>query len=180
MPQSWLPATNRTDLRENGIQRENGEVAVDAPAGILTVDTGRTAGGFAPAGKCIETRAATIEIRDTCATVRLSSLDEEPIARSKRLLISHLTGLQNTGTRYGDPNRQLLLDWGRLPHLVRAGRAALKLRIEGAGRAKVYSLAVNDKRTGEVPIRAVDGGVSVPLSASAGGKARMLCEIEVR
>lgn len=176
----WLSATNRTDLKKNRVQSENGEVTIDASASILTVDTARTAGGFAPAGKRIETGAATIEILDTYATVWVSSLDGEPITRSKRLLISHLTDLQNTGTRYGDRNRQLLLDWGQLPHLVHVGRATVKLRLEHAERAKVYSLAVNGKRTGEVQASDVDGALSVPLSVSADGKARMLYEIEVR
>ena len=176
----WLPAANRTDLNRNRIQSESGEVTIDAPASTLTVDTICTAGGFAPAGKRIEARAATIDILDTYATVWVSSLDGEPITRSKRLLITHLTDLQNTGTRYGDPNRQLLLDWGRLPHLARAGRATVALRIEHAERAKVYSLAVNGKRTGEVQTSVAEGVMSVPLSVSADGKARMLYEIEVQ
>ncbi|NLX97831.1 MAG: hypothetical protein GXY83_16835, partial [Rhodopirellula sp.] len=176
----WLPAANRTDLHKNCIQSENGEVTIDAPASTLTVDTACTAGGFAPAGKRIETRAATIDILDTYATVWVSSLDGEPITRSKRLLITHLTDLQNTGTRYGGPNRQLLLEWGRLPHLVRAGRAGLTLQLEHAERAKVHSLAVNGKRTGEVQTSVAEGVVFVPLSVSTNGKARLLYEIEVQ
>ena len=175
----WLPPTNRTDLKKNCVQSENGEVTIDAPASILTLDTECTAGGFAPAGKRIETRVATIEILDTYATVWVSSLDGEPITRSKRLLITHLTDLQNTGTRYADHSRQTLLAWGQLPHLVRAGRADVTLRLEHGKRAKVYSLAVNGKRTGEVQTSATDGVLSVPLSVSADGKARMLYEIEV-
>jgi len=176
----WLPAGNRTDLKKNRIQSETGEVTVDAPEGILTLNTARTAGGFAPAGKRIETHAAGIEVLDTCATVWVSSLDGEPIARSKRLLVTHLTDLQNTGTRYADASRQLLLAWGQLPHLVRAGRATVTLRLQNAERAKVYSLAVNGKRTGELQAKVADGALCVPLSVSADGKARMLYEIEVR
>lgn len=176
----WLPATNRTDLEKNRIQSETAEVTIDAPASTLTVDTACTAGGFAPAGGQIQTRAATIEVLDTDATVWVSSLDGQPIVRSKRLLVTHLTDLQNTGISYGDENRQLLLDWGGLPHLVHAGRATVKLRLEDAERAKVHSLAVNGKRIGEVPVTAADGTLSVPLSVSAGGKARMLYEIEVQ
>ncbi|MBN2290783.1 MAG: hypothetical protein JXM70_00065 [Pirellulales bacterium] len=176
----WLPSTNRTDLKKNCVQSENGEVTIDAPASTLTVDTARTAGGCAPAGRCIETRAATIDILDTYATVWVSSLDGKPITRSKRLLISHLTDLQNMGTSYGDRKRQLLLDWGQLPHLVHAGRATVTLRLEQAQRAKVYSLAVNGKRTSEVWASTVDSALYVPLSVSADGKARMLYEIEVQ
>lgn len=175
----WLPATNRTDFNKNRVQSENGEVTIDAPESVFTVDTARTAGGFAPAGKRIETRAATIEVLDADATVWVSSLDGEPIANSRRLLITHLTDLQNTGTRYGDRNRRLLLAWGQLPHLVRAGRAAVTLRIGNTARARVHALAVSGKRVGEVPTSAGDGALSVPLSVSADGKARMLYEVEI-
>ncbi len=175
----WLPASNRTDVKQRRIQSETGEVTVDAPEGILTLDTARTAGGFAPPGKSIKTRAATIDVLDTHATVWISSLDGQQITHSKRLLITHLTDLQNTGTRYADTNRQELLAWGQLPHLVRAGRASVLLRLQHADNAKVYSLAVNGKRTGEVQANAVNGGLSVPLSVSADGKARMLYEVEI-
>ncbi len=107
-------------------------------------------------------------------------LDGAPITRSQRLLITHLTDLQNTGTRYGDRNRQLRLDGGRLLHLARAGRATVALRIEHAEQTKVYSLAVNGKRTGAVQTSVVEGARSVPPQVSADGKARVLYEIEVR
>ncbi|MCY2994710.1 MAG: hypothetical protein NTY19_43645 [Planctomycetota bacterium] len=93
---------------------------------------------------------------------------------------THLTDLQNTGTRYADRSRQQLLAWGQLPHLVRAGRATVTLRLQHAEGARVYSLAVSGKRTGELQANAVNGALSVPLSVSAAGQARMLYEIEVR
>ncbi len=164
-------------IPKNCIQSESDEVTIDVPASTLTLDRICTAGGFAFAGKRIEIRDATIEILDTDATAWVSSLDGEPITRSKRLLITHLTDLQNTGTRYGDPNRQLLLDWGQLLHLVRVG---LTLQLEHAEMAKVYSLAVNGKQTGEVQASVAEGAVSVLLSVSANGKARMRYEIEVQ
>lgn len=176
----WLPAGNRTDLAKNLLQSENGGVTIDAPGNILTLDTPQTAGGFAPAGRRIETRAAQIEILDTDATVWVSSLDGKPIASSQRLLITHLTDLQNTDIRYGDRARQVLLAWGKLPHLVRAGRATITLQLKNAGRAKVYSLATSGKRLGEVTAsRKGADTLSIPLSVAAAGKARMLYEVEV-
>ena len=155
-------------------------MTIDAEANILTLDTARTVGGFAPAGKRIETRAATIEIADTDATVWVSSLDGKPITTSQRLLITHLTDLQNSGARYGDRNRQILLSWGKLPHLVRAGRAQVTLQMKNAGRAKVHALATSGKRLGEVAAAVgKDGTLSIPLSVNADGKARMLYEVEM-
>jgi hypothetical protein len=176
----WLPTSNRTDFKKNTFQSESGEVTIDPAENILRLDTVRTAGGFAPAGKRIETRAATIEIVETDATVWVSSLDSKPITVSQHLLITHLTDLQNSGTRYGDRNRQILQSWGQLPHLVRAGRATVTLRLKNAASAKVHALAVNGRRLAEVATNAKEGGaISIPLSVAADGKARMLYEVEV-
>jgi len=176
---AWLPAGNRSDFRQNRFQSADGAVAIDAAAKVLSLDTTRTAGGFAAAGGRIATRAVTIDVMDADATVWVSSLDSQPIVSSRRLLVSHLTDLQNSGTRYGDRQRQLLVDWGRLPHLVRAGRANLMLRLDHPEQVKVYGLAVNGRRVGELPATAVGGALSVPLSVSAAGKARMLYEVTI-
>lgn len=176
---NWLPAANRADFEKYRFESPGRELTVDAAEHTLTVDTPRTAGGFAPAGKRIQTRAATIEIHDADATLWISSLDGEPIADSRRLLITHLTDLQNTGTRFADHRRQVLLAWGQLPHLVRAGRAQVTLRIKNAQRATVHALAVNGKRAGEIGADAAGDALSIPLSVAAGGKARMLYEVEI-
>ncbi|MCX6903429.1 MAG: hypothetical protein NTW03_08120 [Verrucomicrobia bacterium] len=118
---------------------------------------------------------------DTDATVWVSSLDGKTIATSQQLLVTHLTDLQNSETRYGDRTRQVLPDWGRLPHLVRAGRAVVVLRLANARQAKVFALAVTGKRLGQVAAKiSGDGRLSIPLSVSADGQARMLYEVEIR
>lgn len=175
----WLPADNVTDLRMGRFQSETGELTVDAPADVLTLDTPRTSGGYAPAGKKIETKAVTISIKDTDATVWVSSLDDAPIAGSRRLLVTHLTDLQNAGARYADKGRRTLLEWGGLPHLVRKGRATVTIRMKEAAKARVWGLATGGKRLEQIPARVVEGALVVPLDVDRGGKARMLYEIEV-
>ncbi|WP_442508517.1 hypothetical protein SH528x_000042 [Novipirellula sp. SH528] len=176
----WLDADNATNVAARCFQSDTGEVTIDAPSNTLVLDTARTAGGFAPAGAMIETENATIQILDTDATVWVSSLDENPIVSSKRLLVTHLTDLQNTDARYADSSRRVLLDWGRLPHLVAAGRATMTLRVTGAKDAAVYSLQSDGTRTGtlETTITAA-GELVIPLSVVDNGKARMLYEVVV-
>ncbi|NLC59574.1 MAG: hypothetical protein GX774_22270 [Armatimonadetes bacterium] len=174
----WLKPDNPTDLATH-FQSETGELTVNGPADVLVLDTERTAGGYAPAGKRIEARAVTVAVEETDATVWVSSLDDAPIPRSRRLLITHLTDLQNTGVRYADKARRVLLEWGRLPHLVRAGRTTVRLRLRDAGRARVWSLSTGGRRTGTVPARVEDGSLVIPLQVDADGKARMLYEVTV-
>ena len=51
---------------------------------------------------------------------------------------------------------KVLLDWGRLPHLMRVGVADVSLDVEG-GSFKAYVLDADGTRRGEVPLRIVDG-----------------------
>lgn len=175
----WVRTDNPTDLKKNIYQSDNGQYTINAPENIMRLDTPRTAGGFAPAGKTIQTRVATIEIHDTEATVWISSVDGRPLYTSRRMIITHLTDLQNTETKYADRSRQVLQAWGKLPHLVRAGRATITLRTPQADRLKVYALSTSGKRLGEVPARAAGRALTIPLSIAAGGTARMLYEVEV-
>lgn len=175
----WLGAENQTDLGKNRFQSHNREVMIDAPENILVLDTARTAGGFAPAGKQINAKSATIEIHETDATVWISSLDSLPIIDSRRLLITHLTDLQNTGASYGDRGRKVLLAWGELPHLVQAGRATVSLRLDHAPRARVFGLSTSGKRSGPIETTVDSGTLVIPLSVDNHGQARMLYEVEV-
>jgi len=175
----WLTANNVTDPDVERFQSETGELTVDGPADTLTLDTLRTAGGYARAGQRIETQAATITIADADATVWVSSLEDASIAASRRLLITHLTDLQNSGAQYGERARQTLYAWGKLPHLVHAGRAEVTLRLLHPERAHVWGLAVNGRRLAPIATRVSDHALVIPLDVNADGKARMLYEVVV-
>ena len=92
------------------------------------------------------------------ATVWVSSLDGEPIARSSHLLLTHLTDVQNSGIRYADEALTILLDWGKLPHLMRRGAARIELALDAKeGVAwRVFRLSPSGKRLGEVPCACED------------------------
>lgn len=175
----WLNAQNTIDVKTNRFQSETGELTIDAPDDRLTIDTDRTAGGYAAAGEKIQTKAVTVQVQDTDATVWVSSVDGQPISTSKRMVITHLTDLQNTGIRYGDRARRVLLDWGGLPHLVRKGRATVTIHVANPEKARVWGLEINGKRTASVPARVENGALVIPLTVDAAGKARMLYEVEV-
>lgn len=175
----WLKEDNPTNPARLLFQSETGELTVDGPNDTLVLATPRTAGGYAPAGRRFEAGAVTVEIADTGATVWVSSLDGRPIAESSRLLITHLTDLQNTGARYGDRARRVLLGWGGLPYLARRGRATLTIRRKDAARARVWGLETSGKRRGEVNAHVANGALVVPLDVDDGGSARMLYEVSV-
>jgi hypothetical protein len=162
---------------------ETGEVTIDGPNDRLVLDTPRTAGGYAPAGQTLEASKAgvRIAIEGSDATVWVSALDDQPIRRSRRLLVTHLTDLQNTGIQYAEAARQTLLDWGRLPHLVRAGKAEIVLPLASPAQYRVYALAPSGKRLAEVPAKA--DADTLRFTADVAGApeagARMIYEVSV-
>ena len=172
-----LAASNPTDPGKNVFQCETGEITIDGPRDRLTLDTPRTAGGFAPAGDSIRTaHGVQIAVQDTDATVWVSSLDDQPIPASRRLLVTHLTDLQNTDIRYAERARQTLLDWGKLPHLVRAGKAEVRVQLRDPGAYRVWALSTSGKRLAEVPCRTTAGELTFTADvASLGDHGAVLC-----
>ena len=175
--QGRLSAANRTDLGRTLLQSESGELTIDGQRDVLTIDTPRTAGGFANPGETVTGADMKAKVMDAPATVWVSSVDGQPIRRSRRLLVTHLTDLQNQGVRYADSARRVLLEWGGLPHLVRAGRAELSVRVADPSKARVWELAQSGKRLAVVPHTVRGEYVVVALNTVAGGKGRKLYEI---
>ena len=175
----WLEE-NETNLDENTLKSETGEILINAPQDMLVLNTPRTAGGYAPEGRTIQTDAARITMNKTYGTVWVSSVDGQPIKTSKRLIITHLTDLQNSEARFGEQARQTLNAWGKLPHLVQDGQATIHLELEQAENAKVFELTTGGRRLGTIPAKATVGNLEIELSVrNEDGKARMIYEVAV-
>ncbi|HEX2950122.1 MAG TPA: hypothetical protein VHV83_11265 [Armatimonadota bacterium] len=173
----WLTAANRTDPTRGIWQSETNEVTVDIPGNTYTVDTPRTIGGFVPAGKRLTTPAATITVEGTDATVMVTSLDGRPIAKSRHLLLCHLTEVQNTGATFADTQRSVVTAWGNLPYLVKEGRATVTLRLAHPERARVWGLATDGARLAPLDTRREPGALVIPLEVNAQGSARIYYEV---
>lgn len=124
-------------------------IKIDRADGSLKVATDRTCGGFMESGSF---RAGCLEvgIRDAPATVWASSLDAKPLALSSRILLCHLTDVQNSGTAFADGTRTVLLRWGTMPHLMRNGKADIGISL-AQGEWTVYALDCAGNRRCVVP-----------------------------
>jgi hypothetical protein len=153
-----------------------GPLVIDQGRGSFTLVTPRTAGGFAESGE-VRAGPLTFTVLGAPATVWASALDGEPLAASRRLLLTHLTDVQNSGAKYAEPARKTLLSHGQLPHLVRAGRAEVTLALEKPEAFAVYALATNGRRLERVAAKAADGKLTFVASVAGADGARMLYEI---
>jgi hypothetical protein len=179
-----FPPDAAPDPAQRSLRSETGEITIDGPRDRLVLDTPRTAGGYARAGVVVEAPkgGVTVSIEGSDATVWVSSLDQNPIRQGRRLLVTHLTDLQNTGIQYAELSRQTLLDWGDMPYLVRSGKAAVSIQLQSPTEYRVWALASSGKRLGEVASRIEEGALRfiADVAGDPENGARMLYEVAVK
>ncbi len=151
-----------------------GALAVDSDTGSFRMDTPRTSGGFAENGS-VDAGTLAFDLEGAAATVWASSLDGKPLASADRILLTHLTDVQNTNITYGDDTLTTVLKWGSLPHLMRTGRAHVRLRL-APGDFTVYALAPDGSRVRTVQ-SSVSGGVLSFTADVVAAEATWLYEI---
>jgi len=154
-----------------------GALKLDRESGTFTVITPKTCGGFTEQG-AINADALTCDVQGTAATVWVSALDNAPIRTSSRLLLTHLTDIQNSNIEYAQRSRKTLLNWGGLPHLVRNGKADIRLALATPGAYKVYALSSSGHREAAVPSRVANGRLAFTAAVDVVPKtATLLYEI---
>lgn len=171
--------TSQSDQAGKVIRSETEELTIAPDQGVLTVDTPKSAGGYADSGKSINSPTAGVKIDDitTGATIFVNSLDQAPIKSSGRLLVTHLTDLQNTGIRYGESARQSLYDWGSLPYLVRDGSATVSISLAEPEAYSVWVLSTSGKRGEKLESKVVSGQLVFTARVRGTDGARMLYEV---
>ena len=123
-------------------------IVLDREKGTLMVKTPRTCGGATDGS--IEAGVLSAGIRGGYATLWASSLDLRPLSETDRILVTHLTDLQNSDSVFADPARRILLERGSPPYLMRAGTADVSLAVKD-GNWKVYGLGSCGRRMDEIP-----------------------------
>jgi len=111
-------------------------------------NTGRLAG-----------KSVTVDNAGDACTVFVGAVDDQPIQTSKRLLVMHLTDVQNDKIKF---NKDLTIweEVGQLPHLVRKGQAKITLRLKDAKNAKVWAVDLSGKRKAELAITRTETAIT--------------------
>lgn len=149
--------------------------SLDKASGSMAVSSPRTCGGFAEEGR-IDAGPLSAVVSGAPATLWASSLDDEPLERSRRILLVHLTDVQGDGTRYADRQRRTLLSWGR-GYLVEDGSASISLRIDAPEECAVFEIDTAGNRIGALSVTAKDGALAFTVSTRGPNGGRIYYEI---
>ena len=153
----------------NAIESDTGELGwYDArlKRGIITVDTPCTQAliGFVGGSERTITHFSA-DLRNAFCALQLSSLDDQPIARSARMLLTTTALATNAGIQWKE-DHQTLEAWGDGPSVIEpvTGEITLTRLSSDATQLRVTPLTVTGRRLGEpsvVPIAAGSATVRV-------------------
>ena len=127
----------------------DGAVRIDASNGTFAVSSPCTCGGFSD-GAAFSAGALSAQ-PDSFAAVWASSLDGKPLRSARRVLVTHMTDVRQTGMVFKEVgvHGRDLIKWGRLPHRIRAGRADVAIRL-APGEWTVFALRPDGTRAARI------------------------------
>lgn len=139
-------ADAKPEGKRGGNSSGDGEIKIDPERGTFIVSTLGTCGGFGPKEATIKAGALAAHLKDD-AVIWVAALDGKEISKSKRMLLSHLTDVRQTGMVFKEMgiHGRDLLDWGHLPLRVRPAVAEVRLGV-AADRYEVYALSWDGTR----------------------------------
>ncbi|MDX2064223.1 MAG: hypothetical protein SFX74_00625 [Fimbriimonadaceae bacterium] len=154
-------------------------VRIDDASGTITVNAVGTAGVFGPTGVRHSAGPLATTLAGHRAALWVTALDGRPIVTSQRLLLTHVTDVQNSGIRFSGPDRDVVEAWGTTPHLLRVGSAQVTLTVENPARLRVYRLDMAGNRQGEVPATRTATTLSFTVQNFGPGPATLYHELAV-
>lgn len=136
----------------NGLSNTpNGQVSADLNILNFRVSTTHTATVIGSEGYTGTTSILTAKFVKSRASVYVTSVDKKPLLSSRRMLLAHLTDVQNTGATFTGKERGTLVDWGTLPHLVKVGTAEVTVKVQHPTAMRVYQVDLAGRRMATVP-----------------------------
>ncbi len=166
------------DLEKGIFVSDTGELTLNAAEGLFSIVVPQAESFTVTGAGRYEGRLVKVEIRgEGAVTVALVSLDGKPLSESGHMLLFHLPEQVNSGARFSNSDMRMLLDWGKLPHLVRVSKLSVDVAESKSG-LSAYALGLDGSRRGKVALKPrKGGGFSLSIDNSKGKEAPMAYEI---
>lgn len=147
-------------------QSDTGQIGVDGAQRLLRITTPRCCvlsfrGGDAAAGPLSVTGA------NGPALFAAAALDEQPLVRSRHLLVWVLTDAVNSGMRFADEARTTLAELGTFPPVVRTISVKISLGLTAPTGLRVWPLALNGERRELLPVQISNDSLALALNTAA-------------
>ena len=165
---TWTAATRGAIPKFSGeTVSDTKEIRISTKLGDLSVNSPRTAAVCSIDRHDLSAGPLAVSGATTFCSVSASSMDGAPLAKSRRVLVLHITDVVNTDMSFTNDKRTDTKAWGNLPYLAKTGSAKVSLKNANAG-LSLYALASDGTRMRKVPAKYVDGAYVFTASVAAG------------
>lgn len=162
-----IDADNPTRPQERLYQSDTKQLTVDSGNNIIKLVSERSSVLVLHAGTNAKAGPLTVNALSGPALLALSSLDMQPVTRSKRLLLWVLTDAVNGGMTFADAERTTIRTIGRFPPVIRPVSATIRIEHVNASSLRAWPLSLAGER-GAPMLLDVSGGVAqLKLDTSA-------------
>lgn len=136
---------------ENPIVADTGQIkwfVKNGTAGLVVVDSPRWKAVVGHL-KEVPDRPLQVDVKveNDFAAITMCSLDDQPIARARRILVSATARVENTGQKW-NADRTTLEDWGRAPTVIEVVRGDVEIKGWSAKRIDCQPLDANGRPLG--------------------------------
>ena len=165
---TWTAATKNAIPKFSGeTVSDTKEIRISTKLGDLSVNSPRTAAVCSIDRHDLSAGPLAVSGATTFCSVSASAMDGAPLAKSRRVLVLHITDVVNTDMSFTNDKRTDTKAWGNLPYLAKTGSAKVSLKNANAG-LSLYALASDGTRMRKVPAKYVDGAYVFTVSVAAG------------
>ena len=165
---TWTAATKNAIPKFTGeTVSDTKEIRISTKLGDLSVNSPRTAAVCSIDRHDLSAGPLAVSGATTFCSVSASSMDGAELAKSRRVLVLHITDVVNTDMSFTNDKRTDTKAWGKLPYLAKTGSAKVSLKNANAG-LSLYALASDGTRLRKVPAKYVDGAYVFTASVAAG------------
>ena len=144
-----------------------GELILNRKESTLQIATPKSEAFVLPENSMGKGQFVSVRNKRSFASFLIASRDNRPLAKSRRILILHLTGGYNSGMRFANQERNIVLSPGTLPILMARGEAEIRIGIPGT--FTLHACSFHGKRLFEVPLKR-EGESMVFTASNATGR----------
>jgi len=146
---------------------DTGEVIWDSGAGLITVSSPSSVARVGFASGPVRLGPVTFEVTPEFAVVTVTALDDEPIARSRHLLITATARAENSGMVWG-LGKTTARDAGRAPILMEPVRGKITIAVEEPTQSvAAWALDAAGARHAPVALTREGSSLILPLAADS-------------
>lgn len=159
---------NKTDPRRGVFQSDTHQLTLSRDDKLMIVNTPRSQGAtLTKKGRTVTTDQLELTCEGAPAAVLVSSLTDQPLAKSDRLLLIIATDALNTDMTFTDRTRTELISRGGMPVLLNTTKLTVSLRHDHPETLSLWALAANGTRVERIPLKITGNRVSAAIDTAA-------------